>query len=111
MKDEKLQKELLGKRIRRLRDRLELTQDELAEAVGLNPKHLSNMERGKENPTFDTLLRLAKALKVEPWEMLLFEEESANEQILRARIANLLDKASTDDELRLIARLLRAALH
>jgi len=60
------EKQLLGRRIKQLRAKLGLTQDSLAERVQISPKYLSNIERGKENPTLDTLLRLERSLKVEP---------------------------------------------
>jgi len=103
------EKQLLGKRIKRLRNRLGLTQDALAEHVQISPKYLSNIEQGRENPTIDTLLRLALSLKVEPWEMFMFEQES-DTKTLQEKIRALLDEAK-EDQLRLIVKLLRAAAH
>lgn len=105
------EKQLLGKRLKQLRARLGLTQDALAEQVQISPKYLSNIERGRENPTLDTLLRLAKSLKVEPWEIFLLEQEPLGGQALRGKINRLLDQASDEERLRLVVRLLQAALH
>ena len=105
------EKELLGRRIKRLRTRLGLTQDVLAERVRINPKYLSNIERAKENPTLDTLLRLAQSLKVEPWEMFLLNQESQDARALRDKISRLLEQTNNDDQLRLVVRLLQAALN
>ena len=105
------EKHLLGKRIKRLRSRLGLTQDQLAEQVQISPKYLSNIERGKENPTLDMLLRLAMSLRVEPWEMFLFDTERLlDAPALKKKIALLLDEAE-DDRLRQVMRLLQAMLH
>ena len=79
---------LIGKKIKRLRNRLGLTQDKLAEQVNINPKYLSNIERGLENPTLDRLLRLAISLKVELWEMLLPDKELSSDA-LKKKIKNL----------------------
>ena len=53
-------KRVLGRRLKTLRKRVALTQEELAERAGINPKYISGIERGRENPTLDTLLRLAR---------------------------------------------------
>jgi transcriptional regulator with XRE-family HTH domain len=108
--DAMLAKTLLGKRIKALRNRLRLTQDQLSEAVQISPKYLSNIERGKENPTLDTLLRLAESLKVEVWEMFLTDQEMPDAQTLRKKIDRLLQEADTE-RLRLVTKLLQAALH
>ena len=105
------EKLLLGKRIKRFRSRLGLTQDQLAEHIHISPKYLSNIERGKENPTLDLLLRLAKSLKVELWEMFVFDSElPVTKQATRKKIASLLDEAQ-GERLLLAVRLLQAALH
>ena len=101
---------LLGKRIKALRTRLHLTQDQLSERARITPQYLSNIERGKENPTLDMLIRLAEALKVDAWEMFLSDSEAPDAQALRKKIDRLLQEADRD-RLRLILKLLHAALH
>jgi transcriptional regulator with XRE-family HTH domain len=105
------EKQLLGRQIKRLRARLGLTQDALAERVQISPKYLSNIERGRENPTLDTLLRLAKSLKVEPWEVFLVDTEPLDRQALRTKIGHLLEQADDEEQLRLVVRLMQAAFH
>lgn len=51
-------------RIREVRKRAGLTQEELAARSGLTQSHLSRLELGKYVPTLTTLERLARALKV-----------------------------------------------
>ncbi|HEX9627382.1 MAG TPA: helix-turn-helix transcriptional regulator [Acidiferrobacterales bacterium] len=65
------EKILLGKQIRHLRTRRRFNQRVLAERARIGQKYLSNIERGKENPALDTLLRLCRVLKVEPWEIFI----------------------------------------
>ena len=55
-------KEMIGARIKDLRTAKGITQDRLSELVGINSKYLSSIERGKENPTLNTILKLAEAL-------------------------------------------------
>jgi XRE family transcriptional regulator, regulator of sulfur utilization len=55
---------ILGETIRLYRQHAELSQEKLAEFADLNPKYLSEVERGRKNVSVDALGRLAKALKV-----------------------------------------------
>lgn len=55
----------LGKRIRSLRKTNGWTQEELAENAELSHKYIGEVERGEVNPSLDTLLSIANALKVE----------------------------------------------
>ncbi len=58
-----------GRRVAKLREQAALTQEELAEAVGLNARHLQAIEAGDYWPTLPTLKALRKALKT-TWEAL-----------------------------------------
>lgn len=60
----------LGQRLKRLRNLCELTQEELADAARLDAKHVQDVEGGRTNPTFATLLALSRALKVPLTELL-----------------------------------------
>lgn len=61
----------LGKRIKELRIKRKLTQEELSEASGIDYKYIQRIE-GKNPPAIkiDTIERIAKALKVTPAELL-----------------------------------------
>jgi len=54
--------ELLGRRLRDLRQERDVTQVALAERAGLPQSHISEMERGVMLPNLLTILRLAAAL-------------------------------------------------
>lgn len=86
-------KRAVGKRIKTLRHRNGLTQDRLAEQVELSPKYISGIERGVENPTMDIVLRLAKTLKVEPYDLFLFGESEENEKVLRKGVEKMVREA------------------
>jgi transcriptional regulator with XRE-family HTH domain len=47
-----------------------MSQENLAEAAGLHPTFISNLERGYRVPTVPTLLRIAAGLDVAPGELL-----------------------------------------
>lgn len=54
----------LGQRIKELRQKLDMTQEELAFKVGVDRSYMGFLERGERNPTLSTLMKIAKALKV-----------------------------------------------
>lgn len=57
---------LLGKSIRRIRMRRNMTQRELANAAGLGESAFRSYELGERSPKQNTLERIAKALDVAP---------------------------------------------
>lgn len=54
----------LGKRIREERQRLHLTQAQLAEAIDISDTYMGAIERGERSLTLDTLVRLVNRLGV-----------------------------------------------
>jgi transcriptional regulator with XRE-family HTH domain len=58
-------KKLLGMRVREVRRLRQLSQEKLAEKVGVDPKQISRIEGGKSAPSLDTLESLARNLQVE----------------------------------------------
>ena len=53
-------------KLRILRERLFLTQPELAEKAGISHITLNRLENSKQNPSFKTIRKLAEALGVKP---------------------------------------------
>jgi len=54
----------IGKRIRKRRQELKLTQEDLASALGLTPQHISGIEQDKRNPSLSSLAKLAEELGI-----------------------------------------------
>lgn len=54
----------IGQRIQKYRKQKKLTQEQLAEKIGLSPNHLSRIEAGKHNPYFENIMLAAKELDV-----------------------------------------------
>ncbi|HVQ58782.1 MAG TPA: helix-turn-helix transcriptional regulator [Solirubrobacterales bacterium] len=54
----------LGKAVRQLRERRDLTQEALAEKAGITVRSLSQIETGNANPTWATVRDIAAALGV-----------------------------------------------
>jgi transcriptional regulator with XRE-family HTH domain len=63
-----------GRRLRQIRRYKDLTQEQLAEAVGISVKFLSNIERGINAPSFETLEKLSKILRVPVEELFHFPD-------------------------------------
>ena len=55
---------LLGEAVRSERKRVKLSQEKLAEKANLSTVFISRVERGKESPSVDNLVKIAKALGV-----------------------------------------------
>ena len=67
--DEEVAKEIarrIGGRVRAARSNLQLTQEELAERIGITSEALGRIERGNASPSLPTLERLCGALGVSP---------------------------------------------
>jgi transcriptional regulator with XRE-family HTH domain len=60
---------LLGDVIRSRREELRLSQEDLALECGLHRTYISQLERGQKSPTLRALIVIAKALKIEPAEL------------------------------------------
>jgi len=54
----------LGQRIRRRRETMKFTQEQLAKAIGLTPQHISAIEQDKRAPSLHYLAKLAEELGV-----------------------------------------------
>jgi transcriptional regulator with XRE-family HTH domain len=60
----------LGQRIRRLRKKQSLSQEELGFKANLHRTYIGSIERGEQNVSVDNIHKLAKALKVSPKELM-----------------------------------------
>lgn len=61
----KTTRELLGARIKELRKRKGLTQDQIAEKVDLAPRYISLIEVGRSSPSLETIENIARVLEVD----------------------------------------------
>ena len=60
----------LGGAVRARRLGMEISQEALADASGIDRSHMGKIERGERNVTFLNLLRISRALDCEPSEIL-----------------------------------------
>ena len=64
----------IGSRIREARDTAGLTQQELADRIGINWKSLSAIERNVNNPSIKTICKISNTLAVSCDYLLMGEE-------------------------------------
>lgn len=65
---------IVAQNLRRLRAERGLSQDALAFEAEMNRTYVGGVERGERNVSLDNIARLAKALGIEPWELLLHKD-------------------------------------
>jgi transcriptional regulator with XRE-family HTH domain len=80
---------LLSRNIKLFRNRLGLSQLHLALELGLSTTFLSDLETGKKWVSAQTLSQIAKALKIEVYE--LFKPEQSIKEDIAAAVAKYLD--------------------
>jgi transcriptional regulator with XRE-family HTH domain len=68
-------RKLVGRNFARLRAAKGLTQEQFAEISGFTQQYVSDLERGRRNPTVVTLYHLATALKVSHVDLVMPDEE------------------------------------
>ena len=62
-----------GKKLKEIRERRNLSQEEVANASGISITYYAGIERGEENPTtFAVLENLCRALRIKSSEILSF---------------------------------------
>ena len=102
-------KDLIGIRIKHLRQERGLSQEALSEKVGISSKYISSIERGKENPTLDIIIKLASALQVEIEDVFKISHEESNPKKLREIINHLLADAE-ENKLQLVVKILKGVI-
>lgn len=55
---------VFGRNIKNLRVKMGLTQEQVSEMAGINPKYLGEIERGLKNPTALVIYKLTRSLGV-----------------------------------------------
>jgi len=70
---------LVGRNFARLRKEKGFTQERFAEVSGFTQQYVSDLERGRRNPTVVTLFHLASALGVSHIDLVAPDDEARNE--------------------------------
>ncbi|WP_170316025.1 helix-turn-helix domain-containing protein [Microvirga calopogonii] len=59
-------KRILGQNLRKAREALQLSQEELAHEIDIDRTYISGIERGVRNPSLDVIAKIAQRLKTTP---------------------------------------------
>ena len=91
-------KELLGKRIKELRIKKRLTQEQLAEMVDMGERNLSTIECGINFISAETLEKITRALNISPKELFDFDHLK-DEKIKKEELINAINNNDIDIDL------------
>jgi transcriptional regulator with XRE-family HTH domain len=102
-------RQMLGIRIAELRNNKGLTQEQLAGKMEISSKYLSSIERGKENPTLNTLINLTESLGVNFEDLFRFiQVENLGKR--KSMVTSLVNKADAD-QLKLAYKILSSIIN
>lgn len=99
----------IGLRIKMVRLKKEITQEQLAEITGLSSPHISNVETGNTKVSLKSLVRIANALDCSIDEV-LFDNMTYTRHIVEHEMLKVVSDCD-DKEIRVIADTARALKH
>lgn len=101
-----ISKKEIGERLRAARRKRGITQEELASILGTNQSQVSNVERGDRGLTIQQLVKICRALRISPVEILGETKETKENGFIKDRrfIRRLqqVDRLSKADKLALL---------
>lgn len=102
LKTESFSKEALGKKVKSYRNLNNLTQQELADNLGMSKNHISEIERGLSSTTMDTLYKIITFFDITFDDLLkdfleVYDESLSQTDELIDSIINELDTFSEKD--------------
>ncbi len=104
--NEEIFKKLFGNRIKTLRKNAGLTQEQLAELVGLDTQHLCKMENGIHFPKVKNLVSIAKVFQVDISDLFVFDNANKLKNRRNEIILNI--KKLSDYELEVVSKFISA---
>jgi len=72
----------MGRRIAKRRKSLNLTQEDISEAIGLSNNHISNIENSHSIPSIETLMKVCEQLDITPDYVLLGITKDSNKGLV-----------------------------
>lgn len=94
----------IGQRIRKYRKANRLSQEQLAETIGISITHLSHIETGNTKLSLSVFVNIAKALSIQTDELLYDVPQS--QTVTKQEILNILETCSPQD-LRIIKDIIK----
>ena len=82
-------KKLLGKKLKLIRKSKKLTQEQVAEFVGVDTTSISNIENGKYYPNAENLDKILQFLDTKPSEVFTFESYMPSGELIEEMLENM----------------------
>ena len=101
-------KKKFGQRIRELRKKRKISQEEFSERVNINQNTLSYIETGKNFCTAETIEKITLALEIEPSELFNFSHINNNDLLIKSIITLLKENP---DKVQEIYRIVKAVVN
>ena len=96
---------VIGQKIRKYRKARKLSQETLAEKVGISTTHLSHIETGNTKLSLPVLVQLSVALDVHTDDLLF--DQSCNRSVTMDDLSEVLDSCTTD-QVKIIVDIIKA---
>ncbi len=107
--DEKIDYKLIGSRVREERIKYNLTQEKLAENVGISASYMGLLERGDRILSVETLVKLSVALGVTTDSLLAATLDSIKKDSFAVQFSLMMNEL-TDDQKQMVLDVIRAML-
>lgn len=85
---------LFGDRVRELREKRNVTQEELGRRVDLSRTSITNIEKGRQRVLLHQMVSIASALEANPEELMPPASTAVEDLTLRPDIASVVEKIS-----------------
>lgn len=98
-------KQALGLRIKEFREKNKYTQEILAEKIGIDPKHLSRIENGKNFPSIETLENIVTNLNITFQDLFQFNHFQNRITLMKSIIKDI--KKLPDTKLKFLYKIIK----
>lgn len=102
-------KKCFGARIKEIRESRGLNQEQLAEIVNMESRHISRIETGRSFTTLENIDKIAKALNVDINTLFAFQHKK-DKNILKIEIEKYLENAN-DEQLELAYKIIQVVFN
>jgi DNA-binding XRE family transcriptional regulator len=90
----------LGNTVKRSREKLGMTQSEVAESAGIDVRTVLNIENYRGNPKFEVLLAIIKTLKIDPRDIFNLDDKQSPAEIFQLKL--IIDSCTAEEAAALI---------
>ena len=88
---------ILPNRVRSFRNSKNLTQEQLAERVDIHPTYISRIESGKKLPTLIIICKLADALGLNAYELLMDEVRASSYEYKKKKLISMVNETKSTE--------------